>query len=479
MTEQPKLRRRTLLAAAGAAGVTAAGSRTPATAAPNWQALRRQLDGRVIGHNDNGYVDAVKTFDPRRDGLRPLAIVRCASADDVQATVRFARKYDLRPRPRAGGHSYTGGSTGNGVLVIDTSRMDQISYRAGSHQVQVRPGAQLGDLHQALDQHGRTVPTGTCPTVGTAGLTMGGGFGTESRLYGLTSDLLAEATLVLANGHKKTVNRQHNADLYWAIRGGGGGNFGVLTRLVFNTRPARAGEIFRLSWPSGAAKRVLLGWQERIQGMSKFIWSNVHLDSAGGDVNPSITGVCWDRSATAEIKKLVSAIGRTPSSRETWSVSHPEAMDWFAGSNGDVRQSWFAGSDVVQPAVSGATADKIISAVGRWRGNGSVAAIFDPAGGLINRPASNATAFRWRYARAFVQWYVGLGGTGSGNLRHARDWVNRCHRAIGGSARGGYVNYIESGRPMKDYYGGNWNRLLEINKKYDPTGFFDGGRNLP
>ncbi|WP_168207423.1 FAD-binding oxidoreductase [Microlunatus elymi] len=483
-----KLSRRTLLGAGAAAalavGASASNLPTAVAAGPksaDWAALAKQLDGRLLRPGQDAYYSALKTFDPRRDVQRPAGIVQAAGAGDVADALRFAVKFDLKPRPRSGGHSYVGASTGNGVLVVDCSRMTNIHYHSDK-TVTISPGVRLGDLHDVLDRHGRTIPTGTCPTVGAAGLTLGGGIGVEDRLYGLTCDALTGATVIGPDGRTYQCSKDEHSDLFWALRGGGGGNFGVVTRLSYRSYPALPGEIFRLSWPSDDAHRVLTGWQHRLLGgMPKHAWANLHLDSSGGSVHPSITGVCWDSSATAEIKQLTSAIGRSPSGKQIWHESHAGAMSWFAGgSAGRKRQSWSAGSDIVGHKLYGSRADAIIRAVGSWNGSGSVAAIFDPFGGAMSPPSASATAFRWRDAIADVQWYVGLGSTSRANLDRAAAWLKRCHSAIGSASIGAYVNYLEPGRThVSDYYGGNYQRLVAINKKYDPHNVFDSRYSLP
>jgi FAD/FMN-containing dehydrogenase len=445
-----------------------------------WKHLAGELDGKLLRPGDDGFARAASTFDPRRDGKRPVAIVRAASAGDVAAAFAFCRSHGVHPRPRSGGHSYVGASTGNGVLVIDVRPMHGVHYHAENHKVTVGAGAVLGDLHQSLDRHGRTVPTGTCPTVGAAGLTLGGGIGTESRLYGLTADALTGGTLVSPSGHIHRFGRHTDADLFWGLRGGGGGNFGVVTSLTYATSPALPGTIFRLSWGHHDNHRVLMGWQERLAHLPRHSWANLHLDTAGGVVSPSITGVCWDRGASREIKAMVDAIGREPLSRRTYAESHAGAMGWFAGgANGRTRQSWYAGSDVVGHAITSARAKDIIAAVRKWNGSGAAAAIFDPLGGAVSDLGAADTAFRWRHANATVQWYVGLSSTSRANVGRATDWVAGCHHAIGRSSVGGYLNYLEPGRKLSDYSGDNYDRLLSLNTKYDPHGILNSRYSLP
>lgn len=484
-----RLDRRTVLTAGAAllgAGSVAKIISTPRLAAAStppasaWKALKADLDGTLLRPGDAGYAAAVRTFDPRRDDRRPLAIVRAANAHDVMAAFAFVRTYGVHPRPRSGGHSYVGASTGNGVLVIDVGAIDGIRYHADTQTVTVGAGVRLGDLHAVLDRHGRTVPTGTCPTVGATGLTLGGGLGTESRLYGLTADALTGATFVGPGGHIHKPGVNSDADLLWGLRGGGGGNFGIVTRLTYQTMPALPGTIFRLTWSPGDSHRVLMGWQERLAHMPRHHWANLHLDMPGGTVTPSVTGVCWGTGATKEVNALVRAIGRSPVSRRTYAESHAGAMSWFAGgAAGRTRQSWYAGSDVVGHAITSDGAIKIIKAVGSWNGSGGAAAIFDPLGGAVGGPSAGATAFRWRGAHAIVQWYVGLSRTSRGNLTRAADWVSRGHVAIRASSVGGYVNYLEPGRELRSYYGGNWDRLVALNRKYDPNGILNSSYSLP
>ena len=488
-TRTSRFGRRTLLggsaalAGAGIAGV--GGSLLPPRAyasgpgSKDWSKLKRSLEGSLLRPGDSGYVGAVKTFDPRRDGQRPLAVVRAASTADVIQAIKFTTKFELKPRPRSGGHSYVGASTGNGVLVIDVGRMKQIIYRSDK-SVSIGAGVRLGELHDALEKHGRTVPTGTCPTVGAAGLTLGGGIGVETRLYGLTQDALTQGTIVTADGVSHHPSSNNLSDLLWAMRGGGGGNFGIATWLRYETKPALPGEIFRLRWPAKDAHKVLVGWQERLADQPRHRWANLHLDSSGGTVTPSITGVVWDGSASKEIKAIVSAVGVSPSSKQIWHESHAGAMNWFAGgSAGSRRQSWYAGSDVVGHKVAGARATKVIKAVGSWDGHGSVAAIFDPFGGAVTDHSVGSTAFAWRKAHCDVQWYCGLTKTGRKNIAKAAAWLGRCHNAIGSASVGGYVNYLEPDRDVADYYGDNYDKLVKINKLYDPHNVFSSKYSLP
>src|SRR5690606_9756418 len=152
----------------------------------------------------------------------------CKTPQDVRECIDFARLSKTPIHMRSGGHSYAGWSTGPG-LVIDVSRMNQVRVDAGSTIATIGAGAKLIDVYDGLAAQGRTLPGGSCPTVGIAGLTLGGGISMLGRAYGMTCDNLLEAEIVTANGKILTCDAKRHPDLFWACRGGGGGNFGIAT----------------------------------------------------------------------------------------------------------------------------------------------------------------------------------------------------------------------------------------------------------
>src|SRR5262249_10334799 len=151
----------------------------------------------------------------------PAAIAYCASPADIQSCLAFVRNFGLPVAIRAGGHSYAGYSTTTG-LVIDVTRMNSITVDTGARTAVIVAGARLSDVYDRLAQDNLVLPAGSCPTVGVAGLTLGGGVGVIGRKFGLTCDSLLAVQVVTADGRVLTCDAQHNADLFWALRGGGG-----------------------------------------------------------------------------------------------------------------------------------------------------------------------------------------------------------------------------------------------------------------
>src|SRR5687767_9620934 len=203
------------------------------------------LRGQVIGASDPDYDEARKLYNGMID-KRPMAIARCADVADIIASVNFARDAGLPLAIRGGGHNGPGLGSVNDGLVIDLSMMKSVHIDPANRTVRVEPGCTSGDVDHATHAFGLAVPFGIVSTTGVGGLTLGGGTGYLTRKYGLTIDNLIGADVVLADGTFVTASPKENADLLWALRGGGG-NFGAVTSFLFQAHPVEmvfAGPIF-------------------------------------------------------------------------------------------------------------------------------------------------------------------------------------------------------------------------------------------
>jgi FAD/FMN-containing dehydrogenase len=228
-------------------------------AAPDWGALQSAIAGEVVLPSSPDYESVRKPAISRFHDVRPRAIVLCRAPADVSETISFARRSGLKTATRSGGHCFAGYSSTSG-MVVDVSPMRSVSVSGGV--ATVGTGARLGDVYDSLDEHGLTIPAGCGPSVGIAGLTLGGGLGILGRKYGLTSDQLLAAQIVLADGRVVECDEHHDRELFWALRGAGGGNFGVVTSLTFNTIPAPAATVFHLIWPHTLAPALIDAWQD-------------------------------------------------------------------------------------------------------------------------------------------------------------------------------------------------------------------------
>lgn len=474
--------RRTALALSGSGTMTAlAGCAARAAAAPagrarsvptvaakpttqDWIAFARTVQGPVDLPGTAQYDRAKLVFDTRFDANRPVAVMVVQRTADIARAMRFAQRFDLQIAPRGGGHSYVGASAANGTLVLDLRPLHSVTYDPASRTVLVGSGASLYDVKAHLAAHGRAIPTGTCPTVGTAGLTLGGGLGVESRAHGLTADRLTEAHLVLPDGSSVTATATQHSDIFWALRGGGGGNIGIVTALRFVTHAAADQGIFTLTFPSSAAVPVMTGWARWIRATGRSRWAGVHVDATGnGGLHVSIVGVTTAGDERVAAASLTHDIGVSPTSSRYRRLGYLDAAIYLGGGTTSTRQRFTAGSDVLA-VVDRPTANAIARAVvARSRAGGAGSALLDPLTGAVADPKRTDTAFPWRDHTASLQWYVGVASRSS-----ARDWIATAHRQVALHSSGGYVNYLETGQGAGRYFGGNLSRLAQIRKLHDP-----------
>ena len=470
-----EITRRTVLGAGAALPLVAApalaGAATTSGPSPrDWAELDSALRGSIARPGSSSYSSRVPLFDPRWDFRRPAAVARVLSTRDVATCVTFARDHGLRVTGRSGGHSYVGASATSGSLVVDTRSLRNVVLRSGDAQTIVGAGAGLYSVHAALAQRGRSIPTGTCPTVGTAGLTLAGGLGVDSRRYGLTADRLVGATVVDGRGRIHEVDASHESDLYWALRGGGSG-VGLVTMLTYRTIPAASMGFFSLSFPASSAATVLRRWPEWLATQPRDTWANAHVDVSGSSLSVRIFGVSPAGRQDVRAASLRQGIGITPTRTSTTSRSHLEAVKYLGGGSTTPRTRCAAGSDIIARMTTG-TADAIVSAMRSAGSRGlAAAAILDPLDGAVSSPSTGATPFPWRSHTASVQWYVGLPSSAtSSSYAAAHDWIGLAHERLGGRSVGGYIGYLESGRTRRDYLADNATRHTQVSAAYDPDG---------
>src|ERR1700722_3082383 len=197
--------------------------------------LRRPIEGEMVVPGDAGYDQARKVWNGMVD-KRPAAVIFCAGADDVVSTVKFARSLNFLVAVRSGGHNVAGSSVCEGGVVIDLSRMKRIEVDPVRRVARAEAGLNLGEFDAATQAHGLATTMGVNADTGIAGLTLGGGFGRLGRKHGLACDNLLAAEIVTADGRLLRASASENADLFWAIRGGGG-NFGIVTTFEYRLFP--------------------------------------------------------------------------------------------------------------------------------------------------------------------------------------------------------------------------------------------------
>lgn len=468
----------------------AAASRTPAPrtspTAADWSALAKDLHGTLVRPQDAGYATDRRLYNTRFDGLRPAGIAYVSGADDIRRCLDFARRTTVRPTIRSGGHSYAGWSSGDGRLVIDVSKLNTISVDGG--QATIGAGAKLIDVYATLGKHGRTIPAGSCPTVGVSGLTLGGGHGVVSRSLGLTCDSLVGATLITADGTVHEVSADREPDVFWALRGAGCGNFGVVTSLRFTTHPVPDVVTGYLTWPWSRAADVVTAWQGWGPDQPDHLWSALHLDcDAGGAPTVSVpmlsTGSRADLAAAADA--LATEVGSAASSVSLHPHTYVDAMFSYAGCGGWSaaqcrlapagrlgRETYTARSDFYDTDLPAAGVNALLAQVQRLantRGGGTGSVALTALGGAVNRVDPAATAFSHRGSRFLAQYLAS-------DALSATSWLDTTYDAMRRYASGGaYQNYTDPA--LKDwrtaYYGTNADRLAGIKHTLDPDRLFD------
>ncbi|WP_069465691.1 FAD-binding oxidoreductase, partial [Actinacidiphila rubida] len=387
-----------------------------------------------------------------------------------------------------GGHSYAGWSSGDRRLIVDVSRLNSI--RLDGTTAVIGAGARLIDVYSTLGRHGRTVPGGSCPSVAISGLTLGGGHGVLSRSMGLTCDNLTGATIVTADGRTREVDADHEPDLFWALRGAGNGNFGVVTSLRFATHPVPASVVTGyLTWSWSHAAGVVRAWQDWGPGQDDAIWSSLHLDcDAGGSPTISVpmlsTGSRSGLAAAADA--LANASGAPASSVSVHTHDYVDVMFDYAGCSGLSatachlaprgtlgRETYTARSDFFDANLSSSGIQTLLDQTARLAnspgGSGKGSIDLTALGGAVNRPSPTATAFPHRSSRFLAQ-YIAADAVAS------TSWLDTTHSAMRRYASGGaYANYTDPTLTTwrTAYYGQNASRLTSLKTSLDPDRLFD------
>jgi FAD/FMN-containing dehydrogenase len=445
--------------------------------------LQQAMRGHVFERGAPGYSDARKLYNERFDWVMPQAVARPVDERDVQSAVRWAVARGVSLRARSGGHSYEGYSSVPGGVMLDMRKLSGIAVNHHQRTATVGAGAQLIDVYAALAHRGVTIPGGSCPSVGIAGVTLGGGQGLAGRAFGLTADNVLGAHVVTVDGRLRHVNAKTDPDLLWALRGGGGGNFGVVTQFTFRIHALpRHTSYFFVSWPWSSASEALDAWQHWAPHVREEMTPLFHL-SAGGGTSVGASGQYL--GPQADVNSLIAPLRSVPGAQVrigeksyldmqmTWAgcsnLTFAECHTVGSASGGTLaRASFQAKSDFVRRPLSSQARGVLTSAIeSRATQPGSGAILFDAYGGALNRVHPNATAFVHRDQLFCIQYITYDGGS---------SWIGRTHGSMRSHVSGqAYQNYIDRDLPhwQRAYYGKNYSRLESIRKSVDPHHFFN------
>jgi FAD/FMN-containing dehydrogenase len=469
--------RRTFAASGSAALVSAIARQSPLETllrAPS-RARTVSLTGRVIWPEDPSYDEARQSFNARFSRF-PAAIVVCDNMDDVRNAVHWARQEGLPVRARSGGHSYEALSVVDGGLVVDVGGLTGVEVDASRGEAVIGAGVRLLDCYRRLWEHGVTIPAGTCPGVGIAGLTLGGGIGFLSRQYGLTCDNLVAVELVDTDGRALRASEEKHSDLFWALRGGGGGNFGIATAFTFRVHPISEVATCTVSWPWDDAAEVLDAWQRWAPYVDERLCVALAVahPSAG---TISATGLFT--GSAAELPPLLEPLLRagTPGVPLIQSLPFLTAAEQFAGP--PIASVRFKNASSL--AYDLLPTEAIATLVEHLRAAPFASDLvgFFPLGGAIATIDPAATAFPHRRALFDLQYQAYWWDDAAEPASIA--WVRDLRAAMAPYTAGTYVNYVDADLPDWEsaYYGMNLPQLQRVKSDYDPDDVFNVAQSIP
>jgi FAD/FMN-containing dehydrogenase len=441
------------------------------------EALRRSLAGKLLLANDIDYESARKLWNGAFD-LRPALIARCLRAEDVVSCVEFARGHDLLVAVRGGGHSFAGHSSCPGGFVIDLSQMRRVQVKGAAQSVRVEPGALLSDVDRASLDAGFVTSTGTVSDTGVAGFALGGGFGRMSRRIGLACDNLIAADIVTADGRRLTASARENSDLFWALRGGGG-NFGIVTAFEFRLHAAPMSPLGGgLVFPFKKAREWLRAYADFTAGASDDFCGLVDIVPTPEGERLIALDVCHSgapaaaEQALASLRKigpvLQDSVKPTPylELQSRLDRDHPAGRGYYLKS-GFVRE------------VTAHFIETLVDYLEATPGPRRVASLLQ-LGGATSRVKPTATAY-W-HREAAHQVLIAGAWEKLADADAARDWARTGWKQIEPHTDGFYVNLLapdENEHRIRDTYGGNFERLVDIKRRYDPTNLFRRNANIP
>ena len=446
--------------------------------------LKNRLRGEIIQPGDDGYDDARKVYNAMID-RRPALIARCADVADVMAAVNFGRENNMLTAVRGGGHNGGGLGICDDGLVIDLSGIKYTRVDPAASTVRVGGGCTWGDVDHATHAFGLATPSGIISTTGVGGLTLGGGIGHLTRKCGLTIDNLLAADLVLADGSFVTAGPDENEDLYWAIRGGGG-NFGVVTSFLFRSHPISTVYAGPVLWELEQATEVMQWYREfspsapdDVNGFFAFLTVPPGPPFPEHLHNKKMCGVVWCYTGpldqAEEVFKPIRAFG-PPALDLVGPMPHPVLQGMFDALYPPGLQ-WYWRADFVNELSDEAIALHVKHGSRMPTMHSSMHMY--PINGAARRVGNDETPWAYRDAN-WAEVIVGVDPDPANNERiipWTKDYWDALHPY---SAGGAYVNFMmdEGQERVQATYGDNYDRLLAIKNKYDPTNLFRVNQNI-
>jgi FAD/FMN-containing dehydrogenase len=478
--------RRSFLGGAAAIGAFAVlGRAAPALAEPQvgdqaWRELSRKLSGRLLRPGDRGFLAAALPSNLRYADRLPAGIARCRTPEDVSTAIQWCREHGVRLAPRGGGHNYGGYSTTKGLL-IETHGLDRIRFDEATGRLTVGAGVKNRDVGAALANRGVAIVHGRCKGVGVAGFLLGGGIGFDMRLHGIGSDLLVATDIILADGELYRADANANEDLFFACRGGAGGNFGINTSFVLNTFEVGSIAAFDITW-SRRQEEVLEALVAAMQEATPRFGVKLSLAAAspeqqrnGRDIRVNALGqLHGSRRELLEILAPASALAE-PSKRRIEVLPYWEGQE-IVSEEGPPEYFRERSRFVTKP-FGGHAIERACRFARRFPGTeGGASLKLFQTGAAVNDTPAGETAFVHRDS----QWLMSIATVWEAHEKRAavlaaNDWLDEYYDAmLPFCSEGAFQNFSDPSLVdwPQQYYGTNLRRLRKIKTAVDPDELF-------
>lgn len=448
-------------------------------------ALKDKIKGKIVLPSDAEYNEARKIWNAMID-KKPAVIVQCADSNDVSHAIDFAVKNGFEICVRGAGHNIAGNCICDNGLMIDFSKMKSVRIEPNKKLAYVQPGATLADFDEAAQAHGLATPTGINSTTGIAGLTLGGGIGWLTRLYGMTVDSLVSAEVITADGKKLKASENENPDLFWAVRGGGG-NFGVVTEFVFKLYPIGP-EIFAglIVFPFDQAKQVLRKYRDLVKtaSMESNIWSVIRKAPPLPFLPENIHGKevvvfpIFHLGDSKEANKLVDSVRGfgNPVGEHVGNMPYVNWQKAFDPLLAPGSRNYWKTHNFKE--LSDEALDTMIEYGGKLPTPQCEIFI-----GLLEGKSNNIPSDAMAYGNRDLNFILNVHGRWEDSSEDNKciSWAREFFKASEPFASGGaYINFMteDEGERVNSAYGKNYNRLVQLKKKYDPENIFHLNQNI-
>lgn len=413
----------------------------------------------------------------KRFSVYPHAIFTPQTEQEARFVLSALKKHHLAFSIRSGGHGYEGNALSSDYI-FDLRNFNAIVPDVKNQTVTIGAGCRLGDVIKTLGKLDFAIPTGTCPNVGVAGLTLGGGIGLLSRTYGLTSDSVTSITLLNANSEVIEVNEHSHPDLFWALRGSGNGSYGIVLGFTFKMYYIPAVTYYELTWDWDAKKapKIIQTWQTWFQTLPPTITSQLRIRYANGSAEMSIAGLKVNDATFDEWKTAFQPL-------------HPK-VTITTGRYGDLVKYWAETQDapylktksnIIMRPLSSKVTKKMVRFFNTLINDHSTLRVLFDFDGLGGKVPLRHSAFYPR--KALTWWYQGIYWEHPEQekeaLRRSRQFYKNIQPDVSAYCYANTVDYDIGKRYLDAYYGNNVTRLLQTKRKYDPDNLFRWRQSIP